>query len=84
MASNVKFKRNPAGYKAIMRSSAMASVCHGAASRMASSAGTGYASDVQVGASRVHARAYTTTNVSRLKEIGWFGPLKRAMSAGRI
>lgn len=84
MGSKVKFKRNPAGYKALMRGGSMANLCHGAASRIAAAAGPGHSADVQVGASRVHARAFTTTNAARSKELGGTGPLKGAIGAGRI
>lgn len=80
---DVRFKKNSAGFREVANVMALP-MCGASAARIASAAGPGHASDVRPGKTRAHARAYTTTAAARMKETGGSGPLKRAVSAGRI
>ena len=82
--ANVRFVKNAAGYVSLMNGAKIQAVCGSAARAVASAAGPGHSSDTRSGKSRAHARAFTTTTEARVKEFGGSGPLKRALSAGRV
>lgn len=65
----MEFKLNSAGVRELMQSGEMQEVLSAAAARVASSAGEGYAADVQVGKNRASARISAVTAEARRENL---------------